>query len=388
MSVLSVDFALPPAKHLAQITMARKRAAVLKCLRRFATQLNRKRNNNCVMTDLEVSAEVTPLEAKALENTEATFRRTFSSAGYQRPQVKIQTLDKHRSQVTVTFDIPQFDEDDNSTDTDTSSEEEEIVSERTRRQKKRHISLNLNWMGQSLSPPPVRPRKLTTSTKLDIRVEPTIPEFCLTSNQVKKEEPTTPEWELCDGTREKLVVIEHGKDVWHPRLDIVVRGATPQTFVLFGGTKQDQLATLQQALTYCASAGEGSEGLKEIEKQGTEFINELFPCLKPLPTIKEEDWVQPGALLDARDHNGEWYSAVVLSVVAGRARIHFQGWSHQWDEWIEKNDVIRLARSGIKCPGGRYGNSKKSFILSREKALAFDSSFDSVDSNALKWQNQ
>ena len=55
---------------------------------------------------------------------------------------------------------------------------------------------------------------------------------------------------------------------------------------------------------------------------------------------------QPGDGVDTRDECGQWHEAVLLKISERAVKVHYENWSAEWDEWIDRTGSRFRPRSG------------------------------------------
>ncbi len=83
-------------------------------------------------------------------------------------------------------------------------------------------------------------------------------------------------------------------------------------------------------------------------------VSELAPGAKPPAKIPGPN--QIGDIRQARDFQGNWYTAEILAWNGGDGtyRVHFSGWDDKWDEWVAASRLRPIARAKPLVIGQQY----------------------------------
>jgi len=112
------------------------------------------------------------------------------------------------------------------------------------------------------------------------------------------------------------------------------------------------------------------EGL--IESEGIFSDSQLVVVYKNQAKrkLQELEWTQfkVGDMIDCKDFKGYWYESTVLEVKEDSIKVHYNGWSTSWDEWVPRMATDRLAKKGSHTNGPRQMKRRR-FTLSNAEAL-------------------
>ncbi len=54
-----------------------------------------------------------------------------------------------------------------------------------------------------------------------------------------------------------------------------------------------------------------------------------------------QDWrnnLSVGDVIDAKDSEGRWFDSRIVEVEGDRVMVHYNGWSHRWNSWVDRKD--------------------------------------------------
>jgi len=74
-------------------------------------------------------------------------------------------------------------------------------------------------------------------------------------------------------------------------------------------------------------------------------------------------------LLEAKDYEGNWYSAMIKSIKDGKARVVFEGWYEGNNEWIPIDDLNRFRPH--QGNASKRGRSKVCFFERRGSSYMY-----------------
>ena len=69
--------------------------------------------------------------------------------------------------------------------------------------------------------------------------------------------------------------------------------------------------------------------------------------------VKPWDKFEIGDIIDAKDTSKKWYRSRILKVnlEEREMRVHFEGWSSKWDEWLKMDDICKCESRLCNCTG-------------------------------------
>ena len=72
---------------------------------------------------------------------------------------------------------------------------------------------------------------------------------------------------------------------------------------------------------------------------------EETPLAPQQPPVEADDVAQDwrdnlsvGDVIDAKDSEGRWFDSRIVEVEGDRVMVHYNGWSHRWNSWVDRKD--------------------------------------------------
>lgn len=66
-------------------------------------------------------------------------------------------------------------------------------------------------------------------------------------------------------------------------------------------------------------------------------INSIYSLKKIVPFNYHKRQFELGQWVDVIDTIEQWCEAEVIDLNESQIKVHYNGWSNRWDEWVEKN---------------------------------------------------